>query len=101
MFHLYILIHRTILSAFPTAISLSSIIRELPQNYNNYIEVPSGTTVSKRGRWGRGGDGDVIEILTFGAKEKTKAPHAPITNFSMSLTFLISKGEKGRPSIVQ
>jgi hypothetical protein len=25
-------------SAFPTAISLSSIIREIPQNYNNYIQ---------------------------------------------------------------
>jgi hypothetical protein len=35
---LYILIHRTSLSALPTAVSLSSIIRETPQNYNNYIQ---------------------------------------------------------------
>ena len=37
-FLLYILIRRTSASAFPTAVSLSSIIRERPQNYNNYIQ---------------------------------------------------------------
>ena len=37
-FILYVLIHQTTLSAFPTAICLSSIIREMPQNYNNYIQ---------------------------------------------------------------
>ena len=37
-FILSILIHRTGVSAFPTAVSLSSIIREMAQNYNNYIE---------------------------------------------------------------
>jgi hypothetical protein len=36
-FMLYLLIHRLTRSASPTAISLSSIIRETPQNYNNYI----------------------------------------------------------------
>ncbi len=33
-----LLIHRTSPSALPTAISLSSIIREMPQYYNNYIQ---------------------------------------------------------------
>ena len=37
-FLLHILIHRTGVLAFPTTISLSSIIREIPQNDNNYIQ---------------------------------------------------------------
>ena len=54
-FILYILIHRTSVSAFPAAISLSSIIREIPQNYKDYFKL----SVRKRAFMGTGRETEV------------------------------------------